>query len=151
MTSLRRYRLASASCYACGIETEEAEGFPRYGTTGCVITCCRECQKLGGNKFVDSILDRARFIQDRLRAKYKAHLASPAWSEEEIGEMSGHFPAEIRRFASVSAAARDRISWNYERHLRQLDLEDDPHEVAASLGIDLADPPFWWRSLFPGY
>lgn len=147
----RRVRLASPSCYACGTDTEDTEDFPRYGTIGCALTCCRECQKLGGNKFEDSILDRARFIQGRLRTKYKSHLNSPDWSEEEIGELSGNLPGEIRRFGAVSARARQRLAWNVERHLGQLDLANDPHEVAASLGIDPADPPYWWRSLFPGY
>lgn len=147
----KRIRLKSQYCYACGLETEEAEEFPRYGTIGCLLPCCHECSRLGGGKFEDSILDRARFIQSRLQAKYARHLESPAWSEEEIAEMSGNFPGEIRRFAAVSAVARARLSWNYQRHLGQLDLSNDPHEVAASLGLDLADPPYWWRSLFPGY
>ena len=151
MKSSSRIRLASAHCYACGAETDDAEDFPRYGSTGCIVTCCQECQKLGRNLFEDSILDRAGFIQNRLKAKYKDHLNSPAWSEEEIGEMSGHFPREIRSFAAVSSEARKRTSWNYKRHLGQLDVDNDPHEIAASLSIDLDDPPFWWRNLFPGY
>ncbi len=146
-----RFRLASPHCYACGAETDDAEEFPKYGNVGCLIPCCPVCQKLGGKRFEDSILDRAGFIQAQLRRKYRAHLNSPSWSDEELGEMSGHFPREIRRFASITAEARDRVSWNYERHLKQLDLANDPHEVAASLGIDPDDPPFWWRSLFPGY
>jgi hypothetical protein len=147
----KRVRLESSQCYACGAETDEIEEFPKYGSVGCLVTCCRECMKLGGNNFEDSIFDRAKFIQDRLKNKYKRHLDSPLWSEEEIQEMSGEFPREIRQFSAISAIARERVSWNYERHLKQLDLANDPHEVAVSLEIDPDDPPFWWRSLFPGY
>jgi len=151
MKGFGRVRLISAQCYACGIETEDTEEFPRYGSTGCVVTCCGECRRLARDKFEDSILDRASFIQDKLKTKYKQHIASPAWSEEEINEMTGYFPGDIRRFAAISARARERTSWNYERHLRQIDVANDPHEIAAFLGIDTEDPPPWWRGLFPGY
>lgn len=148
---MTRIRLVGAVCYACGVETEEVENFPRYGSVGCALACCAECRRLGRDKFEDSIFDRAAFIQGKLKVKYRAHLAAPSWSDEEIGEMSGNLPGEIRRFSAVAATARQRTVWNYEKHLRQLDLANDPHEIAAIVGIDLEDPPFWWRSLFPGY
>ena len=118
MKAQNRIRLVSGNCYACGVETEETENVPRYGSSGCTIAFCEECQKLGRDKFEDSIGERAAFIQERLKTKYKAHIAAPAWSEEEIGEMSGNLPGEIRRFAAVSAAARQRTSWNSVKYTR---------------------------------
>jgi hypothetical protein len=133
------------------MDTEDLDEFPKSGNFGLYIPCCFDCKKLAGSKNGDNLLDRAKYIHLKIQKKYEKYLQSPEWSDEELKEMSGKFAAEFRGFSRLSREVRIKTSWNYEKHIRQLDLENDPHDIAIQLGINSDDPPYWWNSIFPGY
>jgi hypothetical protein len=146
-----RVMIVSDRCYACGVETEDLDHFPRDGDWGLSIPCCRDCKRLGSGRFSDDIVQRAKHIQSKMRAKYKRYLNTPEWSTEELSEVSEKFSREFTAFSRLSKEIRTRASWNYLRHIRSLDIDNNPNDISDSLGIDLNDPPPWWESIFPGY
>lgn len=49
-----------------------------------VVPSCKECNELLSNAFLPSIVERAEYIANALKIKYKKCLAAPKWHEEDI-------------------------------------------------------------------
>ena len=146
-----RVNINSKYCYACGVDADDVDEFPKAGNSGLYIPCCVDCRKLAGNKCGDDLLERAKYIQERIRKKYEKYLRSPEWSDGELEEMSDKFAREFKGFSRLSRQVRIRASWNYKRHISQLDVDNNPHDIAIQLGLSIDSPPYWWSSVFPGY
>jgi hypothetical protein len=61
-----------------------------------LISSCRECNSIAGNKVFDDVYEKKDFIQQRLKFKYKKVINLPFWSEEEIKEMGSSLRKDIR-------------------------------------------------------
>jgi hypothetical protein len=61
-----------------------------------LVPACNECNLLAGDRVFETVSQKRRYIQERLRCRYKKILAIPVWDEEEIESLSEDFARYVR-------------------------------------------------------
>ena len=61
-----------------------------------VVPSCKECNNALSDKYLTTVWQRARFIQERLEKKYKKAFKTPEWDEEDLKELSPKLRKEIK-------------------------------------------------------
>lgn len=80
----------------------EAVGFMTYS--------CRECNRLLGNRLFYTFQDRCKFVNNKLRTKYRKFMGV-VWDEEDLDGLSGSLRQEIERSNRLNLRLRERVSW----------------------------------------
>lgn len=73
-----------------------------------VVPCCRSCNSIANNYNPSSILDKRRYIQGKLRKRYKA---MRMWGKDELAELAPAFRGYVKRSLNDAIRAQSRILW----------------------------------------
>lgn len=84
-------------CPTCGLPADTIEHYPPLsrvsdyescsGSVYIVYPCCFPCNLLGGTELDDTFIDRFERVKDKLKIKWKRHLAPVEWDDEELDEL----------------------------------------------------------------
>lgn len=85
------------------------------------IVCCRDCNKVLGDRGLFTALSRTTLIRQKLETKYEREAA--LWSEEEIAQMSPRFQKSIRARSSLLRMLVERIRAAQWREMVEADAE----------------------------
>ena len=85
-----------------GSRQKESIGFMTY--------CCRECNSILGKRLFYTFQDRARFVNNRLRTRYRKFMGV-VWDEDELAELSDRLKEEIERSNRLNLLLRERVGW----------------------------------------
>lgn len=75
------------------------------------LPSCISCNSIAGSEVFSTLGKKRRYIQRRLRQKYKKLLKTPCWEEKEFAEISDNLAAKIRSDLIQRKELLRRISW----------------------------------------
>jgi NMD protein affecting ribosome stability and mRNA decay len=76
-----------------------------------LVSCCRECNCLLGNRPPWTKYARKQKIKTMLRKRYKKLLASPNWTEEELLELGHELKSSVLALQAEKALVKRRIAF----------------------------------------
>ncbi len=71
---------------------------------------CADCNRLLGDRFFDTLDDRVRFVNQKLRA-IDAKVRVAGWTGDELADMGHSMRSHIRNQQRVKAKASRRAAW----------------------------------------
>lgn len=85
----------------------------------CIVKACAACNSLASDRPFTSILEKRRWIQERLRKKFHKKLHSPEWEEHELNELGHGLRAYIVKAEIDAKIIWRRVNWpTLRRHFR---------------------------------
>lgn len=60
------------------------------------VPACNECNVLLSDKVIPTIMDRAQYLAEKYRLRYKKLLAMPEWTDKDLEELGYHLQSNIR-------------------------------------------------------
>ena len=75
------------------------------------VDACRECNSTLGAKALWTVAERKAEIAACLRHKHRALLASPDWTQADLGTLGDTFKAHVAFQQAHKAIVRARIDW----------------------------------------
>ena len=72
---------------------------------------CQSCNSILASSLQETILARIEYVKDKLKSKFKKHLDSYEWSEEEISELGKNLRSKIVTENKRSQLARRRVEY----------------------------------------
>ena len=106
---------------------EEISGHRKNFSVGFMTYCCRECNNLLGNRMFYTFQERCKYVNTRLRNKYKKFMGV-VWDEEDLSQLSGNLREEIERSNRLNRRLRERVSWQDSKEFLSM-LEKTMDEV----------------------
>lgn len=79
------------------------------------VPACTECNSTAGTKVFDTLGDRARYVGERLDAKYQRIAERPDWSDDELEELGYALQQSIRHGLNERDRARRRLRYSRSR------------------------------------
>lgn len=76
-----------------------------------LVPACRECNLIAGSHVFPTVLQKRRYIQERLRCRYKKLLEIPEWSEDDLDELSLSLARYVRRSLRLREIIWRRITY----------------------------------------
>lgn len=76
-----------------------------------LIPACFECNGIAGGKFFRTLTAKRRYIQNKLRKKYRKLLAMPDWSEEDLASCGPNLRASIETALTERRVILARLAW----------------------------------------
>jgi len=95
-----------------------------------VIPACKECNSLLGNRYFETIGERASYLLAKYESRYAKYLRIPDWSEEEMESVGRSLKSKIRAGMAKKKLAETKI-----KHLQTI-VELDPSIEDVWLSID---------------
>ena len=86
-----------------------------------IVEACDTCNTLAGEKVFFSIPDKARFLEERYKKKYKKILSVPYWTPDELLEMSYMMRQGIEEAMLAKSVLGIRI--RYLQNVTNLDVD----------------------------
>jgi hypothetical protein len=80
-----------------------------------LVPACRECNVLASNFVFDTVSKKRRFIQERLKCRYRKILAIPFWDEDEIESLSEDFARYVKHGLKLKEIISRRINYRGQR------------------------------------
>jgi hypothetical protein len=122
-----RIRLHGRCCIYCGEAANSDEHFPpaSYSSRGYILPSCVECNSFAGIACPTDFEARAQFVKNKLKKKYKRHLRSPDWSNDEMSEIGFNLKTGVKVWQKQREIARDRVAWNAISYLASIDHSND--------------------------
>lgn len=109
-----RRRINGERCVYCGSRSESDEHFPpeSYGDFGYILPACRECNSLAGTAYPTSFVERAKFVQEKLRSRAPRFTFSSELTIADVLALPeeswiGQLQAEREKIAY-----RERVAWD---------------------------------------
>lgn len=135
-------------CVYCGtLATTEDHFQPRSYVTALLglvklgglftVPACRECNLLAGAKVFCSIGAKRRYVQSRLRVRYKHELSIPNWSEQELEELCPNLRALTEQGLKIRDNIRLRLRW---RNAASVDRTTSVKDIGKSSVLRSAKP-----------
>jgi hypothetical protein len=81
------------------------------------VPSCSECNHLAGDKPFKSIREKRRYIQGRLRKRYRKQLINVIWDADELEEIGHSLQAYIVRGQRERARIELRLTWPYSNSI----------------------------------
>jgi hypothetical protein len=128
-------------CVYCGMPAEVRDHFfPRaavsqwYGIMQSrhvrrlcfTVPSCAECNGLLGARIALTFPSRRHLLRQRLEAKYRKLILSPAWSEEELYELRGRLREHVRAKQLERDIVKSRLIYEHDKEIGPL---EDPVPV----------------------
>jgi hypothetical protein len=76
-----------------------------------LIPSCAECNALAGNKVFPTIAAKRRYIQSRIRKRYRQTLGLPAWSDHELDELGYALNDFVQAGLEKQRWLLERLAW----------------------------------------
>ena len=109
---------------------------------GLSVWSCRHCNAILGKNLFDSFVCRAKFLNKRLRSKYKRHLKTTTWQKEDFEDMGSNLKSAVENFRLQQIIAKRRVSFFMSpRFLIMLETIKEQINNAAT-------KPVWANSFF---
>lgn len=108
-------------CVYCGMLATNLDHFPPVSSmprVGVLLPACGECNRFARDLYPYDFSKRLQHVKDRIRWKYRRILQTPAWSADELDELSGSMRREIARWRDVRRITHGRLAWDAIAHLR---------------------------------
>lgn len=124
------------TCFYCGCDSSSSrdhvvpvsyQSESRDYKKGDIVLCCKECNSLLGNKPIFTVEERADYLSRRIYQKYKKHIESPSWSDEELLDMSPEFQKSIKSTMMISEWAKSRVAHCVKVSLEMYDDAEIEH------------------------
>lgn len=77
------------------------------------VPCCLECNTLACNTPFVSVLEKRRYIQKKLKAKYKRLLVFKPWDTEELAEVSQNLRDTIIQSMHKRLLVESRVNYPF--------------------------------------
>ena len=77
------------------------------------VPCCSECNTLASNAAFVSILEKRRYVQKKLRGKYKRLLVFKPWDEDELVEVSSNLRDTIVQSMHKRMLVESRVNYPF--------------------------------------
>lgn len=109
-------------CIYCGEWATCLDHFPPYSAclSGFLLPACKECNSLAGTEYPFDFRSRAKFVIERLRARYRKVLETPEWSAEEARPLGYSLKQMVKSWSKSRKIAIRRTAWNAESYLALL-------------------------------
>jgi hypothetical protein len=110
-------------CVYCGVPATSADHFVPLSVIDALsdviadrkglvlVPCCGQCNSIAGARMFNTIGAKRRYIQDRLRYKYRRHLECPRWSTEEVEELGWSLKTAILSAMAIRQWIEERLAW----------------------------------------
>jgi hypothetical protein len=79
------------------------------------LPCCGDCNFVSGSRIFWRITAKRRYIQDRLRERFKHLLGAPFWDDEELNELGPNLRQYVIAKDIHAERIRRRIRWPRDR------------------------------------
>lgn len=76
-----------------------------------MIRCCVQCNSLAGSRLFRTIGQKRRYIQARIKHKYRKYLAIPHWTQYEIERLEWNLKTYLLKSLQIQAITRRRITF----------------------------------------
>ena len=76
-----------------------------------LVPSCQECNATAGDRVFETITQKRRYIQERLKCRYKKILAIPEWTEDEINDLSPDLARYVRHGLKLKTIIWQRITY----------------------------------------
>lgn len=76
-----------------------------------MVPCCNECNCLAGNTPFVSILEKRKFIQQKLADKYKSQSRRVIWDDDELDEFGYSLGTSVRHYLVQKHRIDKRLAW----------------------------------------
>lgn len=137
-------------CMYCGDPADQREHVIPYSYSGdntAIVWSCRECNLLASDYLFETIEDKGRFINERLKAKYEKILNIPQWCDDELEELDGNMKCNVLGMIEVQKWIRKRINWKVNpsvlvvlKYLQSRGIGNDSVEkIAEENGIPVSE------------
>ena len=82
------------------------------------VVSCAECNGMASDYLSETILDRADFVDKKLKQKYKKIMLSPVWDETDIeqAQLRGRLRQSVKNHSNKLVRILDRIDYGYGVH-----------------------------------
>jgi len=117
-----RFTVKSQFCVYCGEWASCMDHFPPYSASlsGFLLPACKECNAIAGTEYPFDFKARAKFIQERLRVRYRALLDTPEWSSTEMRPLGYTLKQMVKSWSERRKIAARRTEWNAQSYLAML-------------------------------
>jgi len=113
-----------------------------------LVPACYECNCIAGDKVFETISQKRRYIQERLRCRYRKILSIPPWSEEDLADLSPLLAQYVRHGLKLRAIISQRITYRspLARHAERLLPRNDHGNGTAQNTVEPhSTPAESWR------
>ena len=120
----RFYRaITQPACVYCGLRATTKDHFVPISVVSMLIECadmheglfllpsCGECNSIASDNIFKTVAAKRRFIQARLRKKYKKLLAMSDWKENEMEDVGWSIESFVRSGMAQKALLLQRLAW----------------------------------------
>lgn len=77
---------------------------------GFLTPACAECNTILGDRIFSTFQERFKYVQYRLRLKYKKHL-KVIWDEEDLSGISGRLKQYVEQQNRLNKSIQRRLEW----------------------------------------
>lgn len=101
-------------CFYCGESSTDVEHVVprRCELPTWTVPACHECNGIAGSKLFDGVLEKAEFIRERRRKKYRKLLKTPVWEEDELEELSTKLAHTVRMWTNAKKSIQAQLDWD---------------------------------------
>lgn len=143
-----RILIGGPSCIYCGEHANSREHFPPASLTrfGVILPACTECNCFAGTYWNTDFRERAEYVKQKIRSRYKKMLNVPDWSKAELDKLGYNLQTKIRAWQRQKEILRERLAWNAEIYLSQIDTGHAFAQAAAEMQAIIAFEKRKWRN-----
>jgi len=96
-----------------------------------LVPCCSECNSLAGAAIFNTVAKKRRFIQVKIRIKYKHLLALPRWEQQEIDELGPGLKTSLLSALARKQWIEERLTWRNNFNQSAVEIV----KIRSELGI----------------
>lgn len=96
------------------------------------VPCCNECNIIGADHPHLDIIERQKYIKQKLKEKYQKYIKSPDWEDYEIEELGYRMRQLIEASMSIKYLVAYRLTYGEENNFNVKDLgylQFDPRKI----------------------
>lgn len=98
----------------------EKRGGHRGAAWGLRTPACPQCNTLVGALLFETLFERCRWLNGRLRSRYRRVLRLPKWESDELGELGYSLRSYVKGKQTERAVAMERVAWFESAEQRQI-------------------------------
>ena len=96
-----------------------------------LVPACGECNSIAGNKVFKTIAAKRRYIQEKLRKKYRLVLVMPEWTEEQKESLGWNMKTAVAEGLAKREWIKARLSWTNRHNSVSVELV----KIRFALGV----------------